>query len=283
MFFILVYTLILSKLLRVILRKCKMLLKCIMNRFLIVCLSSFVLYSCQSMKPLNKGIQEGYEAVNPASIIAVPVFLLPDPSKSSSIDPAIVNTHQLILKVQDKVMQSFNGQPNINGYSFAAVLNALGKDKPTIWDKLNDSMKSVADRFNSSETSTRTLITSSCLARRSFMEYYKYCLAPDSVWIENLNSLAAKVLNADTALIVVITEIKSSYKEDIYSISGAFSVLLVDTNNGKLIWAKDVNASMLNSIEKKYFPKWDDLLNQVFSDGYWDNFPGRIAKIKDKS
>ena len=82
-----------------------MLLKCIMNRFLIVCLSSFVLYSCQSMKPLNKGIQEGYEAVNPASIIAVPVFLLPDPSKSSSIDPAIVNTHQLILKVQDKVMQ----------------------------------------------------------------------------------------------------------------------------------------------------------------------------------
>ncbi|MBX9840075.1 hypothetical protein [Silvanigrella sp.] len=255
-------------------------LKRIVDQLATICIFSFIFYSCQTMKPLNNGIQEGYEAVNPASIIAVPVFLLPDPSKYSSIDPAIINTHQLVNKIQNKVMQSFSGQPNINGYAFSAVANALGTAKPTYWDKLNDSMKVVADRFNSSQTSTRLLITSSCLSRKNFMEFYTYCLAPDRIWIENLNGLAAKVLNADTALIVVITEISSAAKEDIYSINGGFSVLLVDTNNGKLIWGKDAFASLINPAEKKYFPSWDDLLNQIFSDTYWENFPGRITKMK---
>ncbi len=255
-------------------------LKRIVDRFATICIFSFIFYSCQTMKPLNNGIQEGYEAVNPASIIAVPIFLLPDPSKHSLIDPAIINTHQLVNKIQNKVMQSFNGQPNINGYAFSAVASALGNVKPTIWDKLNESMKAVADRFNSSQTSTRLLITSSCLARRNFMEFYTYCLAPDRLWIENLNGLAAKVLNADTALIVVITEINSAAKEDIYSIHGSFSILLVDTNNGKLIWGKDGSASLINPADKKYFPSWDDLLNQIFTDNYWENFPGRVSKIK---
>ena len=257
-----------------------MLLKRIINHSMIFSLISIIFSSCQSMKPLPSGIQDGYEAVNPASIIAIPVFMIPDPSKSSSIDPAIVNAQQIIPKIQNKVIQSFNGQPNINGHSFSAVSIAIGNVKPTVWDKLNDSMKLIANRFNSNETSVRTLITSSCLARRNFMEFYSYCLAPDPIWIDNLNSLAARVLNADTALLVVITDIESAVIDDVYGISGSFSILLVDTNNGKLIWGKDGSSSLLNPKDKKYYPSWDELTNKIFNDDFWDKFPGRILTKK---
>ncbi len=257
-----------------------MLLKRIINYSMIFSLISIIFTSCQSMKPLPSGIQEGYEAVNPASIIAIPVFMLPNPSKSSSIDPAIVNAQQIVLKIQNKVIQSFNGQPNINGHSFSAVTNAIGNVKPSVWDKLNDSMKLIANRFNSNDTSVRTLITSSCLARKNFMEFYSYCLAPDLIWIDNLNFFAARVLNADTALLVVITEIESTVIDNIYGISGSFSIILVDTNNGKLIWGKDGSASLFSPKDKKYYPSWDELINNIFNDDFWDKFPGRILTKK---
>ncbi|APJ04895.1 hypothetical protein [Silvanigrella aquatica] len=250
--------------------------------FNILCsiMSVFLFSSCQTAKWTPSGIQEGYEAVNPASVIAIPVFMLPDPSKSSSIDPAIVNTHQIISKIQEKVIQSFNKQPNINGHSFAAVSNIIGNTKPSLLDNLNESMKIIANRFKSNETSTRTLITSSCLARKNFLEFYIHCVSPDKLWIENLNTLAAKVLNADTALIVVINDIESNLDVDIYSINGGFSVLLVDTNNGKLIWGRDGYASLQNPKEKKYYPSWDDLINSIFNEQFWDKFPGRIVNQK---
>lgn len=259
-----------------------MLLKRIINCSVLFILILITFSSCQSAKLLPSGIQEGYEAVNPASIIAVPVFTLPDPSKSSSIDLAIVNAQQIIPKIQNKIIESFHAQPNINGYSYSAVSTAIGNVKPTVWDKLNDSMKLVANRFNSSETSVRTLIISSCLARKSFVEFYSYCLSPDPLWINNLNSLAAKVLNADTALLVVVTNIQSSVVDDVYGISGGFSVLLVDTNNGKLIWGKDALISLLNPEDKKYYPSWDELINKIFNHEFWEKFPGRIENIKKK-
>lgn len=237
-----------------------------------------VFISCQSAKTLPSGIQEDYKAVNPASIIAVPAFILPDPSTLSSIDPALLNAQLIVQKIQDKIIQSFNGQPYINGHSFNAVSSAIGNNKPTVWNKLDETLRNVANRFNSSETSIRTLITSSCLSRKNFVEFYTYCLAPDSNWINNLNLLSARVLNADTALIVVITNLESRVVNDIYSISGGFSVLLIDTNNGKLIWGKDAASSLVNTKEKKYYPNWDELINKIFTEDFWDQFPGRISK-----
>lgn len=264
------------------LREFKMFFNRIINYSILIVSMSCVLISCQSVKPLPEGIQDGFEAVNPASIIAVPVFMLPDPSKSSSIDPAIVISEQIVTKLQNKVIQSFNDQPNINGYPFSAVAKGIGTAKPNIWDNLDESMKAVAARFNSRDSAERSLITSSCLSRKNFMEFYSFCLSTNSKWISGLNALAARVMNADTALIAVITDIDSSVVDEQYKIFGSFSVLLVDTNNGKLIWGRDGYSSLINSPDKKYFPSWDELINNVFSEDFWDGFPGRILNKKIK-
>ncbi|KAB8031065.1 hypothetical protein [Fluviispira multicolorata] len=260
-----------------------MLQKGMLKKLTLSALATALITSCQSLKPLPAGIQFGYEAVNPASIIAIPTFVLPDPSKTSSIDPSIIASENIINLLQKKVIDSFDGQPNINGYPFDVVNKALEKGKSNILENLKGTMNNVAKRFSSRDSTVRSLITSSCLSRKNFVEFYSYCLAGEPKWIENLNSLTARVMNADTALIVVITQIESNFDDNIYSITGGFSILLVDTNNGKLIWGKDGSATLINPVEKKYFPNWTELINTVFSNNFWEDFPGRIINKKVKS
>ncbi|MGY3802942.1 hypothetical protein ACWNT8_02610 [Pigmentibacter ruber] len=239
-------------------------------------------YGCQSSKLLNEGIQEGYEAINPASIIAVPTFVLPDPSKMAVIDPAIINTHQFIPKLEAKVMEAFKDQPNINGYSFTVVNNVIVKENLDILKNMNQRLIVISSRFSSRESVVRSIITSSCLSRKNFVEFYSYCVAPDNAWISELNKLALKVLNADTALLVILKHLDSNSDNDIYTLNGGISLLLVDTNNGKLIWGKDKFVTLKNPPEKKYFPSVDELLNSIFNEDFWDGFPGRIQKTKPK-
>ncbi|BBH54466.1 hypothetical protein [Fluviispira sanaruensis] len=261
-----------------------MLQNSILIKIVFIAIFSIFFISCQTSKPLPSGIQTGYEAVNPASIIAVPLFILPDPSKTISIDLATISSENIIALLQKKVIDSFDGQPNINGYPFEVVQKALLKSNSNVLLKLNETMKNVANRFSSRDSSVRTLITSSCLSRRNFLEFYSYCLATEPTWIDNLNTLTARVMNADTALILVINQIESHFVDGIYSITGGFSVLLVDTNNAKLVWGKDGNLTLQNPPEKKYFPYWSDLINGVFTNNFWDDFPGRVVdkKIKKK-
>ncbi len=257
-------------------------------------LFSFFFIACQSSKPINLGIQKGFEAVNPAAVIAVPIFTIPDPSfEFSSIDPSILPTQKIIPSLEDKIIESFNHQPNINGYPFAVIKKAIGMKPPvcdklkptlctppksTVWNDLNSAMQSVAARFSSRDIKTRVLITPNCLARKNFIEFYSYCLAQDKDWLAGLNTLSSRVLNADSALITVITHLENKEENQNYKTIGSFAILLVDTNNGKLIWGNFKKEILINPPDKKYFPQWDDLLNKVLDADFWNGFPGRIAK-----
>ena len=262
----------------------------------------FFVVGCQTQNLMNSGIQPGYEAVNPAAIIAVPIFIMPDPSSEvSSIDPSLLITEKLIPSLEDKIMDSFNGQPNINGYQFSAVKKAIGYNQPvvnktqpakaktqpakvkellipSVWDSLDSTMKTVGSRFSSRDIKTRLLITPSCLARKNFIDFYSFCVADESVWLTSLNLLSAKVLNADSALITVITDLEDKVVDKKYQVTGGLAVMLVDTNNGKLIWGNYQKETLENSADKKYFPSWGDLLNKILAPDFWQDFPGRIGK-----
>lgn len=272
------------------------------------------LEGCQTSAWLNGGIQPGYEAVNPAAIIAVPIFIMPDPSSEfSKLDPSLIITEKLIPALESKIIGSFENQPNINGYPFQVVKKAIGfgekknqilsktqspshedefekkedsnkekivhqKAQPLIWDKLDTTMKDVASRFSSRDVKTRLLITSNCLARKNFIEFYSYCLASEKNWLSGLNALSARVLNADSALITVITDLQNTVVDKKYEITGGLAILLVDTNNGKLIWGNYVKETLVNPEDMKYFPSWSEFLNKVFVSEFWNGFPGRIGK-----
>jgi hypothetical protein len=139
-------------------------------------------------------------------------------------------------------------------------------------------MLTVAQRFSSRDTKERLLITPKCFSRSSFIEFYSYCLSQEKSWLSALNSLSAQTLNADAALITVITNLNDKVVNNQYQISTDISVLLVDTNNGKLIWGNSKHAQLVNSNEKAFYPRWQDLFNSIFVPEFWKNFPGRIGE-----
>lgn len=275
------------------------------TKLFILLFFAFFLASCQTVPNITPGIQPGFEAVNPAAIIAVPIFIMPDPSsETSSIDFSLLETEKLIPSLENKIIDSFNHQPNINGYPFSAVKKAINYNppkvttnlndkslnspnkspnekemsKPSVWDNLDKTMDDVTKRFSSRDTKTRLLISPNCLARKNYVEFYTYCLAGEQNWLTNLNLLSAQVLNADSALITVITDLQDKVVNKQYQVTGGLSVLLVDTNNGKLIWGNYKKETLVNSSDKKYFPSWDELLNKILIPDFWNGFPGRIGK-----
>lgn len=250
-----------------------------MTRYLIL-LSSFFLFGCQTTH-LKTGTQSSYAAVNPASIIAVPILTIPNPAKAtSSIDLATISSEQIIPQIEKKVISSFEGQPHINGYPFSVVKNAIETEKPSILDGLNKTMHSVANRFSSRDIKERLLITSQCSRRSNFIEFYSYCLANDSNWIDSLNALSARVLNSDSALFIVIDNLNTQIHKDQYEITASVAVLLIDTNNGKLIWANEKTVTKSSLQNQKTLPSWSALIDEIFTQDFWNEFPGRIHEAK---
>lgn len=250
-----------------------------MNRYFIF-LSSLLLFGCQTTH-LQTGTQSGYSAVNPASIIAVPVLTLANPAKTtSSIDLATISSEQIIPQIEKKVISSFEGQPNINGYPFSVVTKATATEKPNIIDELNKTMHAVANRFYSRDIKERLLITSQCFGRSNFIEFYSYCLANETRWLASLNALSARVLNSDSALFIVIDDLNTQVRKDQYEITASVVVLLIDTNNGKLIWANEKAVTKSNLQNPKTLPSWSALIDEIFTKDFWNEFPGRIHEAK---
>ncbi len=236
--------------------------------------------SCQSPLPTHPGIQPGFEALNPAAVVAVPIFILPNPAQEGAVvDPSLIYTEKLPELIEKRVLKAFDNQPNINGFSYDAVRKALEKKDNNsslfLWEQMNQTMGEVATRFSSRDVSKRLLITSECLARRDFLHFYSNCLAPYQPWINELNRLSFKIMNADSALISVVYNLENSVIHNKYSISLGLAVMLVDTNNGKLIWGNDDSISLSQEKDFSQFPRYETLLDKIFTENFWKGFPGR--------
>jgi hypothetical protein len=251
----------------------------------------FLLTGCQTQPKISTGIQAGFEGLNPAAVVAVPVFVMPDASsESASVDYSLLSTEKLIPLFEDKIIQSFDHQPNINGYPFAVVKKAIGYQgnifvstatgasatQKDLWANMNSEMRKVAARFASRSPKTRLLITPDCLGRKNFVQFYSSCLASEKDWLGSLNQLSDAVLNSDTALIAVVTNLQNRFVNDTYQIEGGIAVLLVDTNNGSLIWGNYADQTLINPKEKQFFPSWSELVNHLLGSQFWSGFPGRI-------
>lgn len=238
----------------------------------------FGLTSCQTA-PLHPGIQPNYVAINPAAIAAVPIFVLANPADSNaSVDRSIIISEQLIPQIESRIIASFEHQPNINGYPFSVVRNATSGKNTDIMNHLETAMRETAKRFSSHDIKTRLLITKTCLNRKNFLEFYSYCLAQNPDWISSLNSLSARVLNADSALIVVMDHLSENTESIQHEIQLSVAVLLVDTNNGKLIWGNEKKLKKKNLKDNEKIPNWHELIHDMFTQDFWNEFPGRIQR-----
>ncbi len=238
----------------------------------------FFLFSCVSRTPIQNGIQPAFYALNPAAVIAVPAFILPDPSSNSSIDLTILESHKIVEKIESKIILAFSGQSNINGYPFNAVRQTLDKKQVKTLDILDKSLQALAGRFTSLDLRDRLALTPKCVDRKNFLEFYSFCVMADSKWVSSLNLLSSQIMNADSALLVFITNLNYSKNEQKYVSNLNLSVLLVDTNNGDLIWGNQKEGSFINQSENASVSHWDTVINNVLSDDFWVGFPGKNYK-----
>ena len=233
---------------------------------------------CLSTKHVVEGVQPDYEALNPSRIIAVPILLLPNPSLKVEVDKALVESDKVVAMVEKEVLNSFRNQPNVNGVSFQAVRQTLGPQSKLL-KRMESQMRSTSALLISTEPSDRASLTRDCLARKSFLDFYAFCVASDAKWTDQLNQLSRTILNADTALITVITEYSKSIHGKQNVLQLALATMVVDTNSGRIIWGREAQTK-LEAANTEPLPSLATNPASIFSQDHWLNFPGRNIPLK---
>lgn len=243
---------------------------------------SSVLSGCQTTKPIPAGIQPEFVAVNPSRILAVPVFALPNPGRPAEVDLTIFEGNGAEKAIEDAVLGAFKNQPNVNGVSFQAVGRALGAP-PHARSRMATILQNTTAKLTSTVEAERMPLGKDCLARRNFLDFYVYCIAPQKAWVDELNALSTLILNADTALLTVVTELRSGTAQGsstgapgLLTLEGEAAVLIVDTNTGKLIWGRERRERLAAEAKNaEAVPDTATLFSKLFSESFWSDFPGR--------
>lgn len=235
--------------------------------------------ACQSTEPLvPQGIQMKYHALNPSRILAVPVFVVPNAAKAAIIDRGALEVGQAIPALESEVLAGFSGQPGVNGISFTTVRRELGK-APNAWHKLDELLIQNSKKVSALQRHDRTPLPDKCYDRKNMTDFYVYCLTPQIEWKNALNALSAKVYNGDSALLILVSEANKRVVKERYTVDLTLTALLVDTNNGNLIWSRDTSIMEVAPPSQRSFPEWDFIFNKVFTEKFWADFPGRTPKI----
>jgi hypothetical protein len=115
------------------------------------------------------------------------------------------------------------------------------------------------------------------LERQNYIEFFAHCVSGLASWREALAQLSEKAFNADAVMIVVLTDLDKSMREGAYAISASATVLLVDMNNGRLVWANEGTQVSVAGSGAVRFPEWNPLFEKLFVKDFWLGFPG-LAK-----
>jgi hypothetical protein len=233
------------------------------------------LTSCVSRSAqIGEGIQPKFLAINPSRILAVPLFVVPDPAQKASVDLIAFETDKISTLIETEVLKDFSNQPSVNGVSFNRVRQLVGSDSK-LFQQMSAELNDASKKISSSDPKDKLDLTEQCLKRKTVLEYYSFCLKDKKSWKENLNALSAKVLNADTALLVLLNSLEKGSIKDKYLIKASVTVVLVDTNSGALIWGKQAVKSIPGKSAQQAFSSWTELFAPLFDDEFWREFPGR--------
>lgn len=235
------------------------------------------LSACATFAPLRQGVQSDALALNPARIAGYPTLLFPHPSLETSLDPATLMSGEVVASVETRILAAFKNQPGVNGISFQTVRTVL-KSNPKIQTDVDSEIRAMGQLVNSGSARENLLLTAECRARHSFLDFYKFCLLKSQRWVPLLNQVSIAVQNSDSLLIPVVTSLEKTTERNSYVLKFGLSLLLVDTNNGRLIWGRDVIATLNSVPGVKQFPDLKTAYDKIFTENFWAEFPGRRSR-----
>ncbi|MEY2988084.1 MAG: hypothetical protein RJB13_1605 [Pseudomonadota bacterium] len=229
---------------------------------------------CVTPPPTSEGLQKDFEALSPARIAAFPPVLLPHPSSALTIDPATLMTYDIKASVESKILSAFKNQPGVNGISFNAVRAAL-KNNPKLIETIDSEIRKTAQLTSNNLTREYLLLSKACQQHQNLLGFYKFCVTESPNWQTLLNQFSASVYNSDTVLLPFITAVEKKLEQESYVIRFGVSVLLIDTNTGKLMWGRDRVEQIAMPSDKKQFAEVKTIIDAAFSEQFWADFPGR--------
>ena len=245
-------------------------------------LQSFVLLmcatltlACSHMDSEPYGIQKEHIAFVPARIAVLPCQEWPHGARYfrqpvSNFDPTEVK--EICDNFDTFVIQGFAGQPYMRGLSPKVVKKLLvKKQQETMLSELNQ-------LWHQDSTDCKNCANS--------VSYYKKSIAERENWRQWLGKFSRSAYNSDAVLVPMVLYAQKGRTDDrglaiAYRRVG-LSLFLIDTNNGRLIWAGgrdvQVNNRKLDSsahLEALELPNWQQVSSRLLVKDVWAEFPGR--------
>lgn len=248
------------------------------RQLLSLCFASALALSaarCVTPAPAQFGVQANHLAHIPARITILPCQKWPQGALyvgQNKIQSADNEMKDLCTNLDAYVLAGFDGQPYMRGIAPAAVRKRLERDpKAAQLDQLDQLW------FRPSQV---------CEACRNPTSYYKEVVASRADWRQWLSAVSRETASSDAVLIPFVAEAQGSVIDDrgLYyaTRSAEIVMILVDTNNGELIWAGGKKGEIRTPIEKKPpdpkavpLPSWEELNKRLFVPELWAEFPGR--------
>lgn len=245
--------------------------------FLNLTLSFLLVFSsaCTHTQPRQHGIQTESLAYIPARIAVLSCATWPE--KASFFDMQLSNVSEKmqnnLCKEFDRfVLEGFNNQPYMRGLSpqvVSALLEREGKSdllakKPKLW---------LSQPYGCDNCS-------------NIVEYYENKVAENNAWLSWLSEFSRSAYNSDALLVPFLNFVQEGRSENrglqIAFRRAEITLLLIDTNNGQLMWSGGkLGLSQNQSLPEQLpsteleLPKWDGLYSRLFSEQVWLAFPGR--------
>lgn len=227
-----------------------------------------------SEKNLASGVQSSHVAFVPARIAVFPCGAWPSELTFDNLPRANVDEVQIqeICTRYDKyVLQGFDEQPYMRGLTPDAVKTLLKKQ----------GQENLLTQWSSLWARKPT----DCLTCQNTGSYYQDSIATRPEWQNWLAQVSRSVRNADALLlpqVLYVREEKDNQRGALVSTRRAkLALLLIDTNNGALIWFGEREARASDHLladagnSAPPPPSWSVLYDRLFTNDLWRDFPGR--------
>ena len=219
----------------------------------------------------NFGIQPGVESYVPARIAVAPCQPWPslaDYKERGSVALKADELQELCHSFDEYVLKGFANQPYLHGYTPKVIAEMLKKsDHPDLMSQWDEHWQP----------------QQKCEACSNSVAFYHTEMAVKISWQQWLNDLSKFTRHCDALLLPLILTATAEQQNDRGLRKSekelALALFLIDTNNGKLIWAQSRNSGIHNeSLQGDFppFPPWSSLSERLLTEALWKEFPGRL-------
>ena len=226
---------------------------------------------------LKFGINPTRTGFVPAQIALAPCIIWPDRSTKIKGLPLtnrpIAETTAMCQELSKYMTDGFDNQPFMKGSTQKLTEKQFSAGKPVL---------SLADSIGKEWKAQ----SSDCQTCESLPLFYDLSIKTRQSWQLWLNAFSISTKGADAILIPFLLSLNTRTGDDrgmLQAIrSGAVAMLLVDTNDGSLIWSggretEVVNRALSNvtTVAQIKMPPPEDLQRRLLTDALWLEFPGR--------